>query len=566
MTSGVSCQVEPPDRSQHTSNLVLLWSQNRENAAYGQRAVTPRDASADTPPPPPSSPPVHVNDPTATLGCANLVHGVLQYYGLENYSRGGEGTCTVATTGVEGANGLLLAALRSRIPGCISKTGDKRSQKSRKGEKGKEPRGGGREATPVDKIIYRRDVCVQTLCVRLRKHAESRGTADAAPQDAQHWPTYGHLNEVLLALLLDKHAVDSRGTFCFLLGVGVKQLDLVKALQSATLTPAQTLVLCALRHIAPIIGNVHFADFSTPYRLYVLQNYCLALTPASALIVPQNKKSKKDVRGKETCGGGCDATPVTRRAVLAIVDQNMSCDVPVDSDMGLALAPDNLSSRSMDDLLRLLRLSVFDVSKRGVNIAYCLQFLRPDFLKSLSQLHAKQDYGGGLTIDLGEFLGGGAGGASSSGAGMSSIDERELADCVMAVDEACSDVDARQQFLVSAPAQPSPLRASITRLKTCVSRTLLDLAHNLLSKALVSCSQGSTSAAGDGSHLGNLTLIPRSLATPLPTAPFEFTVRNIDLSEPLARVGGMQNGALIQSWQFCGSYVQLVVLRAPSRG
>ena len=35
VTSGVSCQVEPPDRSKHTSNLVLLWSQNRENAAYG---------------------------------------------------------------------------------------------------------------------------------------------------------------------------------------------------------------------------------------------------------------------------------------------------------------------------------------------------------------------------------------------------------------------------------------------------------------------------------------------------------------------------------------------------
>jgi len=136
----------------------------------------------------------------------------------------------------------------------------------------------------------------------------------------------------------------------------------------------------------------------------------------------------------------------------------------------------------------------------------------------------------------------------------------------MAVNEACSDVDACQQFLVNAPAQPSPLRASITRLQTCVSRTLLGLAHDLLSKALVTCRQGSTSAAGDGSHFGNLTLIPRSLATALPTAPFEFTVRNIDLSKPLARVSGMQNGALIQSWQFRGSYVQLVVLWAPSRG
>jgi len=133
--------------------------------------------------------------------------------------------------------------------------------------------------------------------------------------------------------LLDKHAVDFRGSFCFLLGVRVKQLDLDKALHSATLTPAQTLVLCALRHITPITDNVYFADFSTPYRLYVLQNSCLAVTAAAALTVPQNKKSKKDDKGKETWGGGCDATPVTRRAVLAIIDQNRSCDVPVDSDM-----------------------------------------------------------------------------------------------------------------------------------------------------------------------------------------------------------------------------------------
>ena len=201
------------------------------------------------------------------LGCGNLVHGVLQYYGLVNYSRGGEGTWRKRVT----------SCCIALAPGYNSKTGAKSSQKSRKGEQG----GGGHEATPVDKICYRRDVCVQTLCVCLRKHAESRVTADATPQDAQYWPTYGHLNDVLLALLLDKHAVDSRGTFCFLLRVGVKQLDLVKALQCATLTPAQTLVLCALRHIAPIVGNVHFADFSTPYRVYVLQNSCLALTPAT---------------------------------------------------------------------------------------------------------------------------------------------------------------------------------------------------------------------------------------------------------------------------------------------
>ena len=53
-----------------------------------------------------------------------------------------------------------------------------------------------------------------------------------------------------------------------------------------------------------------------------------------------------------------------------------------------------------------------------------------------------------------------------------------------------------------------------------------------------------------------------SLPAPLPTGPFDFTVRCIKLTEPLARVGGHQQGELTQSWQLCGSNVQLVVLRA----
>jgi len=214
VTSRVSFQVTQPDRAKGTSNLVLLWAQTRGNAAYSKRVVTQSDVSGETPSPPPSSPSaiLCVNDPPAELALVNLVHAVLQYCGLENYSSGGEGTCTVAATGGVCANGLLLAALRSRIPGGNSKEGFK--------------------------TIYRRDVCLQVLCRELRIKTELVRTTDAAPQDAVHWSKYGHLNDVLLALLLDKHAVDSKGSFCFLLGVGVIHLDLTKALQLRVLLRA----------------------------------------------------------------------------------------------------------------------------------------------------------------------------------------------------------------------------------------------------------------------------------------------------------------------------------------
>ena len=489
-------------------------------------------------PPPPSSPSASlcVSDPPAELALVNLVHAVLQYCGLENYSSGGEGTCTVAATGGVCANGLLLAALHLRIPGGNSKEGFK--------------------------TIYRRDVCLQLHCRELRHKAELACTADADPEDAGHWPKYGHLNDVSLALLLDKHAVDSMGSFCFLLGVGVKQLDLTKALQSDTLTPAQVLVLCALRHIAPFISNDHFANCSKPYRSYLLDSSRLAVTPVAALPMRRKKKPTKAEKQKEQRGGGCDSTPVTKRKAFDVVDHNKSHDVPAGSAVGLVFTNDNMPSRLNDNLLVVLRLSIFDVSKRGLKLAYAVEFLKPDFLKSLMQLRAQQDYGGGLAIHVDEFVDDGAGGAPGSSA---SSDERKLADCVMALDEACSDFHVSNNFLLDVPAQPSSLRASITRLQTCVSRTLLGLVRHLLSKALVACSQDGTSAAGEDSHSDHLTLIPRSLTAPLPTAPFEFTVRNIDLSEPLARVGGMQNGALIQSWQFRGSYVHLIVLRTPSR-
>ena len=98
-------------------------------------------------PSPPSSPSASlcVSDPPADFALVNLVHAVMQYCGLENYSSGGEGTCTVAATGGVCANGLLFAALRSRIPGGNSKEGFK--------------------------TIYRRDVCLQLLCCELRQNS-----------------------------------------------------------------------------------------------------------------------------------------------------------------------------------------------------------------------------------------------------------------------------------------------------------------------------------------------------------------------------------------------------------
>ena len=88
------------------------------------------------------------------------------------------------------------------------------------------------------------------------------------------------------------------------------------------------------------------------------------------------------------------------------------------------------------------------------------------------------------------------------------------------------------------------------------------LAQDLLNQALVACGPDGASSIGECSSLSLLVLVPLSLPVRLPTEPFDFTVRCIELTELLARVSGHQQGELIQSWQLCGSYVQLVVLRA----
>jgi len=84
----------------------------------------------------------------------------------------------------------------------------------------------------------------------------------------EQWPTYGHLNPVLLALFADPEAVDSQGSFTMLCGVSVKQLDLSKELQRTNLSDPQLLVLCALRKVAPFICNKYFADACMYYIKY----------------------------------------------------------------------------------------------------------------------------------------------------------------------------------------------------------------------------------------------------------------------------------------------------------
>jgi len=84
----------------------------------------------------------------------------------------------------------------------------------------------------------------------------------------EQWPTYGHLNPVLLALFADPEAVDSQGSFTMLCGVSVKQLDLSKELQRTNLSDPQLLVLCALPKVAPFICNKYFADACMYYIKY----------------------------------------------------------------------------------------------------------------------------------------------------------------------------------------------------------------------------------------------------------------------------------------------------------
>ena len=76
----------------------------------------------------------------------------------------------------------------------------------------------------------------------------------------EQWPTYVHLNPVLLTLFADPEAVNSQGSFTILCRVSVKQLNLSKEFQRTNLTDPQLLVVCALRTVALFIYNKHFAD------------------------------------------------------------------------------------------------------------------------------------------------------------------------------------------------------------------------------------------------------------------------------------------------------------------
>jgi len=133
---------------------------------------------------------------------------------------------------------------------------------------------------------------------------------------------------------------------------------------------------------------------------------------------------------------------------------------------------------------------------------------------------------------------------------------------VHAVDTAFSDLEVTHSFLGETLTQPSVLRACITRLKKCATSMLQGLAQDLLNRALVACGPDGASSTGERSSLNRLVLVPLSLPAPLPTESFDFTVWCIELTEPLARVGGHQQRELIQNWRLCGSYVQLVVLCA----
>ena len=235
--------------------------------------------------------------------------------------------------------------------------------------------------------------------------------------------------------------------------------------------------------------------------------------------------------------------------------------------MGVAHTPRNRPSRSNEELHALLRVAVYHGVFWDVGLVYCVSFLAPDFLQDLGKLHARQIQGGSLAIYVRAFQGVGLEGAVGSNVSLSSAtspanDELGLLRCVHAVDTACTDLEVTHGFLGETPTQPSVLRACITRLKKCATNTLQGLAQDLLNQALVVCAPDGASSTGECSSLSRLVLVALSLPAPLPTEPFDFTVRCIELTEPLARVGGHQQGELIQGWQLCGSYVQLVVLRA----
>ena len=102
--------------------------------------------------------------------------------------------------------------------------------------------------------------------------------------------------------------------------------------------------------------------------------------------------------------------------------------------------------------------------------------------------------------------------------------------CVHAVDTAFSDLEVTHGFLGETPTQPSVLRACITRLKKCATSTLQGLAQDLLNRALVSCGPDGASSTSECSSLSRFVLVPLSFPAPLFTEPFDFAVRDIELT------------------------------------
>ena len=96
-------------------------------------------------------------------------------------------------------------------------------------------------------------------------------------------------------------------------------------------------------------------------------------------------------------------------------------------------------------------------------------------------------------------------------------------------------------------------------LNKCVPATKVEFAAANLDQALIAL--GGTPSTG--AH--HMTVKSISRAPALPSSSFGLWVTDIDVSEPLAREGGMMHSALIQSWQFINSYVQLSVVRSPRR-
>ena len=358
-------------------------------------------------------------------------------------------------------------------------------------------------------LVYKRDVATGNIVQTLRKPAGVDGDA---------WTNYGHIGEVLRNQLTDVRCVKTIGTVNLVQGVSVKALDLFVALQNTALSPMQVVLLTALYQVGPHVGAQHFMDCSAAYRDVMLDLPFPATLRTQGVNVLSGTKTKHKSSNKEITRRQKDSSQ-SSNAPQAWT--NLRFDSPGRAPF-TSLSPNKVQKRTFDTpaigcslvgasnslLTQLLRVSVDVIRDRGERVSYIIMFLKPDWVTSVRQLAACQEYGGCLRIDVAQAT-----------EATRVHDQPDLAKCVSDVVESITEL----QFPIDAMhdstdqyhgAERHTTRTRVDLLRKCVPATKTDFASAHLDQALIA-SGGTSSICAHRMSVESISRAPRCRRIPL---------------------------------------------------